>query len=57
VLEDHNYQIDVNAKLGHDDDKTEFIENAHATLDARQDVFTHYRTWTRTTGTSSSASS
>jgi predicted AlkP superfamily phosphohydrolase/phosphomutase len=42
VLEDHNYQIDVNAKLGHDDDKTEFIENAHATLDARQDVFTHY---------------
>ena len=42
VLEDHDYRIDVNAKLGHDDDKTEFIENAHATLDARHDVFTHY---------------
>ncbi|WP_123621492.1 alkaline phosphatase family protein [Halorubrum sp. CSM-61] len=42
VLEDHNYKIDVNAKLGHDDDKTEFIENAHATLDARHEVFTHY---------------
>ncbi|KKF39986.1 nucleotide pyrophosphatase [Halorubrum saccharovorum] len=42
VLEDYDYQIDVNAKLGHDDDKTEFIENAHATLDARYDVFTHY---------------
>ena len=42
VLEDRDYRIDVNAKLGHDDDKTEFIENAHATLDARYDVFTHY---------------
>jgi len=42
VLEDHDYKIDVNAKLGHDDDKTEFVENAHATLDARYDVFTHY---------------
>ncbi|EMA69049.1 type I phosphodiesterase/nucleotide pyrophosphatase [Halorubrum aidingense JCM 13560] len=42
VLEDRDYRIDVNAKLGHDDDKTEFIENAHATLDARYDVFSHY---------------
>ncbi|MGQ3330221.1 alkaline phosphatase family protein [Halorubrum sp. FL23] len=42
VLEDRDYKIDVNAKLGHDDDKTEFVENAHATLDARYDVFTHY---------------
>ncbi|WP_418285044.1 alkaline phosphatase family protein [Halorubrum sp. DTA46] len=42
VLEDRDYRIDVNAKLGHDDDKTDFIENAHATLDARHDVFTHY---------------
>ena len=42
VLEDRDYQIDVNAKLGHDDDKTDFVENAHATLDARHDVFTHY---------------
>jgi predicted AlkP superfamily phosphohydrolase/phosphomutase len=42
VLEDRDYRIDVNAKLGHDDDKADFIENAHATLDARHDVFTHY---------------
>ena len=42
VLEDHDYRIDVNATLGHDADKTAFIENAHATLDARHDVFTHY---------------
>ncbi|EMA63039.1 alkaline phosphatase family protein [Halorubrum lipolyticum] len=42
VLEDRDYKIDVNAKLGHDDDKTDFVENAHATLDARYDVFTHY---------------
>jgi len=55
VLEDHDYRIDVNAKLGHDDDKTEFIENAHATLDARHDV--SLTTSIRTTGTSSSASS
>jgi len=42
VLEDRDYRIDVNAKLGHDDDKTDFIENAHATLDARYDVLSHY---------------
>ncbi|MDZ5811810.1 alkaline phosphatase family protein [Halorubrum sp. AD140] len=42
VLRDRDYRIDVNAKLGHDDDKSEFIENANATLDARHDVFTHY---------------
>ena len=42
VLEDRDYRIDVNAKLGHDANKTEFIENAHATLEARHDVFTHY---------------
>ena len=32
TLERFECQIDVNAKLGHDDDKTDFIENAHATL-------------------------
>ena len=42
VLDANDYRIDVDAKLGHDDDKTDFIENAHATLDARHDVFTHY---------------
>ena len=42
TLDGFDYQIDVNAKLGHDDDKTEFIENAHATLDARYEAFSHY---------------
>ena len=38
-LKNAGYKIDVNAKLGHNDDKTEFIENAHETLDARFDAF------------------
>lgn len=42
VLKEHGYRVDVDASLGHDDDKTEFIEDAHETLDARQEVFTHY---------------
>jgi predicted AlkP superfamily phosphohydrolase/phosphomutase len=42
TLEDLDYQIDVNAKLGHEDDKTEFIEDAHRTLDARFEAFKHY---------------
>lgn len=37
-----DYRIDVNAKLGHDEDKTDFIEDAHATLDARYEAFSHY---------------
>jgi predicted AlkP superfamily phosphohydrolase/phosphomutase len=37
-----DYRIDANAKLGHKDDKTEFVENAHETLDARQEAFLHY---------------
>ncbi len=32
TLERFEYQIDVNANLGHDDDKADFIENVHATL-------------------------
>ena len=36
------YRIDNNAKLGHDDDKSEFIEDAHVTLDARFEAFSHY---------------
>lgn len=49
------YRIDNNAKLGHDDDKTDFVEDAHATLDGR---FEGSRTTSnRTTGTSSSACS
>jgi len=42
TLEDLDYKIDVNAKLGHKDDKSEFIEDAHRTLDARFEAFKHY---------------
>jgi len=41
-LQDVDYRIDVNAKLGHEDDKTEFVEDAHETLDARFEAFSHY---------------
>ncbi|WP_137288358.1 alkaline phosphatase family protein [Natronorubrum halophilum] len=41
-LETLDYRIDVNPKLGHQGDKTEFIEDAHATLDARFEAFEHY---------------
>jgi uncharacterized sulfatase len=37
-----DYRIDVDANLGHDDDKTAFIEDAHATLDARYEAFSQY---------------
>jgi len=42
VLKENDYRVDVDASLGHDDDKTEFIEDAHETLDARQAVFKQY---------------
>jgi predicted AlkP superfamily phosphohydrolase/phosphomutase len=42
TLSDLDYRIDVNAKLGHDEDKNDFIEDAHATLDARYEAFSHY---------------
>ena len=38
-LEEMDYRIDVNAKLGHDDDKTAFVEDAHETLDKRFEAF------------------
>jgi predicted AlkP superfamily phosphohydrolase/phosphomutase len=41
-LQGIDYRIDVNAKLGHDDDKTEFIEDAHETIDKRFEAFKHY---------------
>jgi predicted AlkP superfamily phosphohydrolase/phosphomutase len=41
-LESSGYRIDVNAKLGHSDDKSEFIDDAHATLDKRYEAFDHY---------------
>jgi len=42
TLDGMNYRIDANAKLGHADDKSEFIENAHETLDRRFDAFEQY---------------
>ncbi|AXR77911.1 alkaline phosphatase family protein [Natrarchaeobaculum sulfurireducens] len=42
TLESLEYRIDVNPKLGHETDKAEFIEDAHATLDARFEAFKHY---------------
>ncbi|MCF2208041.1 alkaline phosphatase family protein [Halobacterium salinarum] len=42
ALEATDYRIDVNAKLGHDDDKAAFIEDAHETIDARQEAFLEY---------------
>ena len=41
-LQGIDYRIDVNAKLGHDDDKGPFVEDAHATLDARFEAFESY---------------
>ncbi|MDG5775863.1 alkaline phosphatase family protein [Haloarculaceae archaeon H-GB2-1] len=41
-LESNDYRIDVNAKLGHDDDKAAFIEDAHETLEKRFETFKHY---------------
>ncbi len=37
-----DYPIDANAKLGHKEDKSDFIENAHETLEARYESFQHY---------------
>ena len=41
-LEGLDYRIDVDAKLGHDDEKEAFIEDAHETLDARFEAFEQY---------------
>jgi len=41
-LEGIDYRIDVNAKLGHKDDKSDFIEDAHQTIDRRFEAFSHY---------------
>ncbi|AGB38563.1 alkaline phosphatase family protein [Natronococcus occultus] len=41
-LESIGYRIDVNPKLGHEDDKDAFIEDAHETIDARFEAFEHY---------------
>ena len=41
-LEGIEYKIDVNAKLGHEADKSDFIEDAHTTLEKRFEAFRHY---------------
>jgi predicted AlkP superfamily phosphohydrolase/phosphomutase len=41
-LDSIDYKIDANAKLGHKDDKSEFMENATETVDARYEAFSHY---------------
>ncbi len=42
TLENLDYRIDVNAQLGHDDDKQAFIDNARKTLEARYKTFVQY---------------
>jgi predicted AlkP superfamily phosphohydrolase/phosphomutase len=41
-LTESDYRLSVNAKLGHREDKTEFIEQARQTLDARAEAFARY---------------
>ncbi len=41
-LESIDYRIDVDPKLGHEEDKSEFIQDAHETVDARYEAFSHY---------------
>ncbi|MFB6183566.1 MAG: alkaline phosphatase family protein [Haloarculaceae archaeon] len=41
-LDGIDYRIDVNAKLGHDDDKSDFVADAHETLEKRFEAFEHY---------------
>ena len=43
-LEELNYRIDTNAKLGHKDDKSAFVENAYETLERRYEAFSEYVT-------------
>ncbi|ELZ97040.1 sulfatase [Haloferax mucosum ATCC BAA-1512] len=41
-LNEGNYRIDTDAKLGHKDDKSSFIENAEQTLKRRYEAFKQY---------------
>ena len=43
-LEAGDYLIDVNAELGHKEDKTAFMEHAHKTLDRRFETYEQYLT-------------
>ena len=42
ALESMGYRIDVDAKLGHQEDKSAFLEDAHETLEARFEAFHRY---------------
>ncbi|WP_114575842.1 alkaline phosphatase family protein [Saliphagus sp. LR7] len=42
TLEGMDYRIDVNPKLGHDADKSEFIQDARETVQARYNAFRNY---------------
>ena len=42
TLQEMDYRIDVNAKLGHDDDKTDFLEDAYETIGKRYEAFEQY---------------
>jgi predicted AlkP superfamily phosphohydrolase/phosphomutase len=42
TLQEIGYRIDVNPKLGHQEDNSEFIEDAHEVLDARFEAFRRY---------------
>jgi predicted AlkP superfamily phosphohydrolase/phosphomutase len=41
-LEGVEYRLDVNAKLGHNDDRSEFVADAHETVERRHEAFMHY---------------
>ena len=41
TFERFGYRIDVNAKLGHEEDKTDFIDDAHGTIEARHQAFSY----------------
>ena len=41
-LETNDYKLDANAKLGHQEDKSEFMEDAQTTLDRRFEAFDEY---------------
>ncbi|MFC7069161.1 alkaline phosphatase family protein [Halobaculum lipolyticum] len=41
-LQSIDYRIDTNAKLGHKDDKSEFLDVCHETIDRRMEAFEHY---------------
>jgi predicted AlkP superfamily phosphohydrolase/phosphomutase len=41
-LEGMGYRLDVNAKLGHNEDRSDFVADAHETVEKRHEAFIHY---------------